>query len=98
MRQTPPLWHQWLPVRVRAMVLADKTLFVAGPLDVVDSEDPTGAFEGRKGMVLRAVSSENSEELSELKLESVPVFDGLIAAQGKLYMSLKNGTVVCLGE
>ena len=31
-----------------------------------------------------------------LKLDAAPVWDGLIVARGRLYASLKNGTVVCL--
>jgi hypothetical protein len=34
--------------------------------------------------------------LAEVKLPSSPVFDGLIAAGGKLLLSLKDGSVLCL--
>ena len=27
-----------------------------------------------------------------------PVYDGLIAANGRLYISLANGQILCLGE
>jgi len=95
-RAEPPQWMTWLPVRVRAMVKAGNTLFVAGPPDVLDPKDPFAAFEGRKGARLVAVSATDGKKLSETKLESPPVFDGMIAAGGRLFASLRDGTVVCL--
>jgi hypothetical protein len=32
------------------------------------------------------------------KLDTIPVFDGLIAANGRLYISQANGTVACLAS
>jgi len=96
-RPVPPQWAQWVPVRIRAMVLAGKTLFVAGPPDVLDPEDPLAAFEGRKGALLWAVSPADGRRLAEYKLDSPPVFDGLIAAGGRLYMARRDGTVACWG-
>ncbi len=97
-RKNPPVWFKWVPVRIRGMALAGKTLFVAGPPDVLDSADPMGAFEGRKGGVLRAYSAADGKKLSERKLDSPPVFDGLIAAGGRLYMTTRDGKVICLGK
>ncbi len=90
-------WSKTVPIRIRAMVAAAKTLFVAGPPDVLDSADPMGAFEGRKGGVLRAYSAADGKKLSDRKLDSPPVFDGLIAAGGRLYMTTVDGKVVCFG-
>jgi outer membrane protein assembly factor BamB len=95
-RKEPPVWHAWVPVRMRAMVLAGETLFVAGPPDVVPEDDPYAALDGRKGAVLRALAAANGSELAEMKLDSPPVFDGLIAAGGRLYMSDRAGRVTCL--
>ncbi len=97
-RAEPPVWKQWLGVRVRAMVLAGDTLFAAGPPDVLDSEDPLAAFEGRKGGKMWAVSARGGKKIAEYPLESPPVFDGMIAAQGRLYASMEDGRVLCLGE
>ncbi|HUV64626.1 MAG TPA: PQQ-binding-like beta-propeller repeat protein, partial [Sedimentisphaerales bacterium] len=96
-REEPPAWFEWVPVRVRGMVLAGRHLFVAGPPDVVDADDPMAAFEGRKGTLLRAHSALDGKILAEYKLDVPPVFDGLIAANGQLYVSLENGTVLCMG-
>ena len=91
-------WGLMLPVRVRAMTKADEILFVAGPPDVVDKGDPLAAFEGRKGAVLKAYAAGDGKELAEMKLDVPPVFDGLIAANGRLFMSATDGSVVCFGD
>jgi hypothetical protein len=96
-RKGPPAWFKWVPVRMRAMVLAGDHLFVAGPPDVVDAGDPMAAFEGRSGAVLRAYSADDGSMLAEQRLDSPPVFDGLIAARGRLYMSLVDGSTLCMG-
>ena len=91
-----PRWSKTVPIRVRAMVAAGKTLFVAGPPDAVGASDPWAAFEGRKGGVLRAVSVGDGGKLAEYPLDSPPVHDGLVAAGGRLYLSALDGHVVCL--
>lgn len=101
-------------IQVRAMVVADKTLFIAGPPDVVDEEEAFFAMgdaaileklaeqsellKGKDGARLWAVSTQNGERLSEYRLDSLPVWDGLIAADNKLYMTTMNGDVICLAE
>jgi len=97
-RKNPPAWFNWVPVRIRAMVLAGQTLFVAGLPDVLDAKDIMASFEGRKGAVLRAHSAADGKMLTERKLTAPPVFDGLIAVGGRLYMTLTDGKVVCMGE
>ena len=78
------------------MTLADKTLFIAGPPDTVDPNDPAAALEGRGGGVLWAVSATDGKKLASIKLDTPPTFDGLIAANGRLYMSLADGRLICL--
>ena len=92
------LWEQQVPVLARAMVLAADTIFVAGPPDIFESEDPVAALEGKKGGVLVAVSATEGKKLTESKLDSPPVFDGLVAAGGQLYMATLDGQVVCMSE
>jgi outer membrane protein assembly factor BamB len=94
-RADPPLWTLWLPVRIRAMVKAGDTLFVAGPPDEFDSDDPYASFEGRKGARLVAVSAKDGRQLAEHKLDVPPVFDGLIAVSGKVLISLEDGSLAC---
>ncbi len=90
------VWSIQVPIRGTAMALAGDVLFMAGAPDVVDPKDSLGAFEGRKGMVLCAFSTADGKKLSELKLESLPVWDGLAASGGRLYLATQAGRVICL--
>jgi len=92
-----PLWAARIPVRVTAMVLAGEALFAAGPPDVVPDDDPYAAYEGHKGAKLWAVSALDGAKLAECELKHEPTFDGMAAAYGRLYLSLNDGSVVCLG-
>jgi outer membrane protein assembly factor BamB len=60
-------------------------------------QDAVDAFDGKSGGVLWAVSKGAGTRLAETKLPSSPVFDGMIAAGGRLFLSLKDGSVICLG-
>jgi len=97
-RSKPPKWTVKIPVRARAMVLADDTMFLAGADDIVDSQDPLGALEGRKGASLWAVSTVNGGKIVAYRLDVPPVFDGMAAAGGRLYLSTTDGTVRCFGD
>ncbi len=89
-------WKTKIPVRAQAMVLAGERLFLAGPPDLVPKDDPYAAFEGRRGGRLWAVAVGDGSRLAEHELESPPVFDGMAAAGGRLYVSTKDGQLVCL--
>ncbi|MHC4250464.1 MAG: outer membrane protein assembly factor BamB family protein, partial [Planctomycetota bacterium] len=96
-RVEPPIWQTWVKVRVRALVKAGDRLWAAGPPDMYEEADPHASFEGRRGAVLISVSAVDGKVLSETKLASPPVFDGMIAASGRLYVSLEEGSLVCMG-
>jgi outer membrane protein assembly factor BamB len=95
-RAEPPLWKTFLPVRIRAMVKAGDTLFVAGPPDELDAKDPYAALDGKRGAKLVAVSAKDGKKLAESTLDVPPVFDGLIAAKGRLLVALEDGSLACL--
>ena len=97
-RAEPPLWTLWLSVRIRAMVKAGDTIFVAGPPDVFDEKDPYASFDGRLGARLVSVSAKDGRKLAERSLDVPPVFDGMIAAGGRLFISTEDGCVLCLGS
>jgi len=44
---------------------------------------------------LAALAAEDGRQLSELQLSSPPVWDGLAAANGKLYLTTMDGKVLC---
>ncbi|MHC4199918.1 MAG: hypothetical protein ACYSU0_08005, partial [Planctomycetota bacterium] len=94
-RAKEPLWSVQVPVDGRAMVLAGDTLFVAGAPDVVPEDDPLAAMEGRLGGRLLAVSGKDGAKLAEYEIASPPVFDGMIAAGGRIYIVTRDGKVRC---
>jgi len=96
-RAKPPRWEKHIPVRARAIVIAGPTLFLAGPPDVVPDDDPYRAFDGRLGAMLWAVNTADGAKLSECKLDAPPIFDGLIAAGGQLYLADRANRVTCFG-
>ena len=91
-------WARRIRVRVNAMVATQGPLFVAGPPDVIDPDDPLGAFEGRKGGVLVACDRADGTALWETNLSAPPVFNGMAAAAGRLYVAMQDGSVACFGE
>jgi outer membrane protein assembly factor BamB len=89
-------------MQVRGMVLANGTLFIAGPPDIVDEEAAFFALDDADVLdllaeqsALRAVSAANGETLAECQLDSLPVWDGMIAAGGRLYMTTMDGDIAC---
>ncbi|UCD27788.1 MAG: PQQ-binding-like beta-propeller repeat protein, partial [Planctomycetota bacterium] len=100
-----------LPLLARAMILSGKTLFIAGPPDLVDEEEAfsrvyereaqaklveqNAALEGEKGAYLWTVSAADGKKLNEYQLDALPVFDGMAAANERLYMSTTDGRVLC---
>ena len=102
------LWSRPSPIFVRALVLADTTLFIAGPpepddtrrseMTLDDADKAEAAFLGRQGASLCAVAAADGRQLAQYELESPPIFDGMIAARGRLFVSLQNGSLVCYGK
>ncbi|MHC4556144.1 MAG: outer membrane protein assembly factor BamB family protein [Planctomycetota bacterium] len=52
---------------------------------------------GKQGALLWVVSADTGKKLSEYKIPAIPVWDGMIAAKERLYVSLKDGTILCMG-
>jgi hypothetical protein len=89
-----PQWTKQVPIQVRAMILAGKVLFAAGPpADAVSR--PEGPRPDERS-VLMAFSAADGKELARGELGSPPVFDGMAAAGGKLYITLEGGSVACM--
>lgn len=89
-------WTNQLPVLARALVLAKDTLFLAGPPDIFSCDEPTATLEGKKGGILCALSSADGKKLAQYSLDSPPVFDGMVAAGGRLFLATVEGSVLCL--
>ena len=107
-------WTADVPVLVRAMTLAGDAIFIAGPPDLIDEEEASSKFadaaiqeklaqqaaaiDGELGGLLMAVSKKDGTTLASYELESPPTFDGMAAANGRLYFTTMDGHVVCYEE
>ena len=55
-------------------------------------------WQGGRGGILWALSREDGARLAEYDLPAGPVFDGMAAAGGRLYVALTDGSIVCLSQ
>jgi hypothetical protein len=86
-------WARYVPLQVRAMILANDILFVAG--SPVDIENGPGVPDEAAGALLLAIAASNGATLAQYHLEAPPVFDGLAAADGRLYVAAQDGKIAC---
>jgi len=89
-------WSKSLKIHIRAIVLADKVIFIAGPR--IDTSEGQNDLNEDRGAVLLAISASAGTELAQYQLDSTPVFDGMAAAYGRLYISMENGNLLCMSE
>jgi len=105
------VWETKAPVLATGLVLAGETLLAGGAPDLFDEttqgardESPeilkamkaqSSALLGKEGGLLFALSRKDGKIRKRYELDAPTVFDGLIAANGALYMSLKDGTIQC---
>ncbi len=88
-------WTQALPVHVRALVLAGDVLFAAGsPME--PGAWHTAETPSQEG-VLVASSAADGTVLAEHRMACPPIFDGMAAAAGRLYLAMEDGRLVCMG-
>ena len=103
--------HEEPEVLAKAMVLANDRLFIAGPRDVADEKELWGRsneriyqekmaaqaawFKGKHGGIMQVFAKKDGKKLTEKKLPYLPVFDGLVAANGRLYMVTECGSILC---
>jgi len=98
-RPAPAIWrHNRFPIYPWAMVAGKRCLAVAGPPAEVQPDDPWAGFEGRAGGELHILDPATGKPLSKVKLDSPPVWDGMAAANGRLCVVMKDGSIACFGE
>jgi len=99
---------------VEALVLAGDALYAAGTPDVLDETKPgirdespetlaamkkqDAALAGESGGLFASFSRADGVMTKKIDLPAPPVFDGLIAANGRIYIVLRNGAVQCRGK
>jgi outer membrane protein assembly factor BamB len=91
-------WNTGVGVNCMAMVKARDILFIAGKPNKFPEEDLYKAVEGKMGGLIVAASAKDGASLKTFKLDSPPVWDGLIAANNCLYISTRDGNVACWGK
>jgi outer membrane protein assembly factor BamB len=89
------LWSSTIPIKAKSLVVGSDRLYLAGVRDKVDKEDPWAHFEGRMGGLITVHSKKDGNLARTIELESPPVFDGLASAGGKLFVSCRDGSVLC---
>ena len=91
-------WSTQIPFRPRAMLRAGDMIFLAGMSATPQSDDPHATYEGRTAGMLRTASVGDGKPLAQCELKSPPVWDGLAAADGKLYIAATDGSVTCMNR
>ena len=97
--------------QARALLVSGDTMFAAGPPDVISEEEAffalddqavrdklaeqSAALKGKDGSIMWAVDTKTGKKLAEYKMESMPVWDGMAAANGSIVMTTMDGDVVC---
>ncbi|MHC4914523.1 MAG: outer membrane protein assembly factor BamB family protein [Planctomycetota bacterium] len=103
-----------LPIRMRAMIIAGGSVVTAGRTDPMIPESVLKTKDNRRRRQLIAAlpaelkkpedalllihSSVDGKKQGEVKLGAPPVFDGLAAAGGKVYVSCQDGKLRCFGK
>jgi hypothetical protein len=93
-----PIWLEKIPIRAHGMLAGREHLYVVGPPDLPPGEEAYEAMIGKRGATFRVVSKSDGSSRAEFSMDECPVFDGLIAAGERLYMTTMEGTLICWGE
>jgi hypothetical protein len=84
-----------LPIHTRAMIKAGDVLYLAGY--PADSKVPHFLGEPiRDRGILLQIDATSGKVLSQTELPASPMFDGMSAANRRLYISMENGSLLCL--
>ncbi|MFW6171377.1 MAG: PQQ-binding-like beta-propeller repeat protein [Planctomycetota bacterium] len=99
-----PTWEAKIPILGYAMALTNplekegqqvaERLLVAGPPE--EALRSLEAHQGRQGSELLMLDPADGTITSRMPIDSVPVQDGICAANGTIILALRNGTVLAL--
>ncbi len=89
-------WRIDLPMRPTAMLKSGSHLLVGTSPVTIPEDDPHASYEGRLGGSLWICQENDGTHVAEVPLEAPPVWDGMAAAGRKLFVSLTDGSIVCL--
>jgi hypothetical protein len=88
-------WSTGIDVNGKAMVKTGDLLFVAGTPNEYPDGDLYHAVEGRSGGILTAISASDGETVATYPLKARPTWDGMAAANERLFISLESGEIQC---
>jgi hypothetical protein len=107
-------WTAELPFYVRAMIKAGDKLIVCGPEKILDERDAVRRYpsedlsemlrqqeailDGQSGGHLWVVGAEDGKVVERHRLSSLPTWDGMAAAGGRVYVSTQEGVVCLAGD
>ncbi|MGM0488710.1 MAG: PQQ-binding-like beta-propeller repeat protein [Planctomycetota bacterium] len=100
-RQDGGGWTTDLSIRPRSMVRAGDLLFVGGmPIDQLGDPYSLASRDGEneKRGRLHVLSCDDGRTIRRLQMASPPVWDGMAAVQGRLFIPRVDGSVVCLSN
>lgn len=91
-------WNTPTPFAGHAIAAAGNTILAAGVplLDNYSPEDIKESYEGKKGGIAWLLDAEDGSKLQEIRFEAAPVWDGTAIAHQQFFVSLKDGSLVCL--
>ena len=94
------LWMKPLPAShwAEAMALCESGLVLAGRISPPAPPKGTTKPAGDPASFLMILSPEDGKPAFELPLPAPPVFQGLAVVEGKVYVALQDGSLVCAGK
>lgn len=109
-RKAPNLWETEVPLLATSLATSKDAIYLAGPpnmfqakgasgetaLHLIDTKAALAAWEGKKGGILYGASTKDGKKIVQIDLPAPTVFDGMAAANGSLYLALKNGEILCV--
>ncbi|MBT5607404.1 MAG: PQQ-binding-like beta-propeller repeat protein [Lentisphaerae bacterium] len=97
-RLKPALWETIAAIRGKAMAVTRNCLVVAGSPSEFDTNDPLAKYEDRTQGVLMVIDKTDGKAILETPMDHPPVFDGVAAANGKLFIADVSNTISCWNE
>jgi len=105
-----PTWSVDSPILVRAMVKAGDDILILGPRRLYNEKDAiqgidqpdiqakiaAQAAELNKSAELYVISAKDGTTSRKVSLPTTPVWDGMVVAAGKIFISCEDGTLRCM--
>ena len=93
------LWSSDIPLTGKAIIKAGDTVCLAGtPIGFTDNswKKYVESYEQRSGGILWLASAKDGTKIAEYKLDAAPRWDGMAAVNGRLFITMQDGSIRCL--